>query len=152
MSLERTFVLIKPDGVQRGLVGEIVGRFEAAGLKLIAAKMGTVSQALATEYYSEHRGKPFFEGLVAYVTSGPTVAMVLEGEGAVSAARRLIGATNPAEAAPGTIRGDLGLDISRNLIHGGDSVESATREIGLFFTSEEIQEYRRIDEDWLLGP
>lgn len=146
MSVERTFVLIKPDGVQRGLVGEIVGRFEGKGLKVVAAKMVQVSAELAEEYYTEHVGKGFFSSLIEYVTSGPTFAMVLEGEGGVAAVRALIGATDPAKAEPGTIRGDFGLDISRNLIHGADSFESAKREISLFFTSEEIRRYERIDE------
>lgn len=152
MSVERTFVLIKPDGVQRGLVGEIVGRFEGKGLKVVAAKMVQVSAELAEEYYTEHVGKGFFSSLIEYVTSGPTFAMVLEGEGGVAAVRALIGATDPAKAEPGTIRGDFGLDISRNLIHGADSFESAKREISLFFTSEEIRRYERIDESWLKGP
>lgn len=152
MSVERTFVLIKPDGVQRGLVGEILGRFEGKGLKVVAAKMVRVSKELAGEYYAEHVGKGFFSSLIEYVTSGPTVAMVLEGEGGVSIVRGLIGATDPAKAQPGTIRGDLGLSISRNLIHGADSLESAKREISLFFTPEEVISYVRIDESWLTGP
>ncbi len=152
MGVERTFVLIKPDGVQRGLSGEILGRFEGKGLKLVAAKMVHVSEGLAKEYYAEHVGKDFFSSLVDYVTSGPAVAMVLEGEGAVASVRAIIGATDPSKARPGTIRGDLGLDISRNLIHGADSLESAVREISLFFTPEEIQSYTRSDEAWLTGP
>ncbi len=152
MSAERTFVLIKPDGVQRELVGEIIGRFEAKGLKIVAAKMVQVTEDLAKEYYAEHIGKGFFSSLIEYVTSGPAVAMVLEGEGSVGSVRAIIGATDPAEAQPGTIRGDLGLDISRNLIHGADSLESAKREIALFFKPEEIQKYKRSDESWLTGP
>ncbi len=152
MAPERTFVLVKPDGVQRGLVGEIVRRFERKGLKVVAAKMLQVSEDLARKYYAEHTGKDFFQGLVEYVTSGPAVALILESEGAVKTVRSMIGATDPAKADPGTIRGDLGLDISRNLIHGADGLESAKREIALFFTPKEIQSYSRIDEEWLHGP
>lgn len=148
----RTFVLIKPDGVQRGLVGDIVHRFEERGLKLAAVQMRQVSQELAETYYVEHQGKDFFRPLVAYVTSGPVVAMVWEGPGSVAVARTIIGATDPSEATPGTIRGDYGVDISRNLIHGADSEASAEREIGLFFRPEEILAYTRIDEDWLRKP
>lgn len=149
MTRQRTFVLVKPDGVQRGLVGEILRRFEAKGLKVVAGKLVRVSEERARTYYAEHEGKPFFPGLVAYVTSGPGFAMVLEGEGAVGVARRLIGATDPREAGPGTIRGDLGMDISRNLVHGADSPRSAEREIGLFFSSDELLDYTRLDEAWL---
>ncbi|MFQ5908159.1 MAG: nucleoside-diphosphate kinase [Thermoplasmata archaeon] len=148
----RTFILIKPDGVQRGLVGDIVHRLEKRGLKLVAAQMRDVPKDLAESYYAEHRGKDFFRRLVAYVTSGPVVAMVWEGEGAVAVARATIGATDPAQADPGTIRGDLGVDISRNLIHGADSEASAAREIDLFFQPEEILAYTRMDEDWLREP
>ncbi len=149
MARERTFVLVKPDGVQRSLVGEILRRFEEKGLKVVAARLLRVSEELARAYYAEHEGKPFFPGLVTYVTSGPAFAVVLEGEGAVSVARRLIGPTEPREAEPGTIRGDFGMDISRNLIHGADSLESAEREIGLFFPPEELIEYARLDAAWL---
>ena len=146
---ERTFVLLKPDAVQRGLVGRIVTRFEMRGLKLLGLKMMRVSRKLAESYYAEHRGKPFFDPLMTYITSGPVVAMVLEGEGAVAIVRKMMGKTNSAEAEPGTIRGDFALTIGRNVIHGSDSPESAAREIGLFFTPEELQAYRRIDEAWL---
>lgn len=149
MTGNRTFVLIKPDGVQRRLVGAIIRRFEERGLKLVAMKTQTVSEELAQAYYAEHRGKEFFPRLVAYVTSGPVVAMVWEGQGAVDIARTAIGATDPAEAAPGTIRGDYGVEISRNLVHGADSSASAEREIGLFFRPEELLSYTLIDEDWL---
>ncbi|MFQ5837771.1 MAG: nucleoside-diphosphate kinase [Thermoplasmata archaeon] len=152
MTQERTFVLIKPDGVQRALVGEIIARFEMKGLKLVALKMILVSDRLARKYYAEHVGKDFFPGLVEYVTSGPAVAMVLEGKGAVATVRALMGSTDPAEAQPGTIRGDLGVDISRNLIHGADSLQSAEREIALFFSPEELQDYSRIDDEWLYRP
>ncbi|OGS48910.1 MAG: nucleoside-diphosphate kinase [Euryarchaeota archaeon RBG_16_68_13] len=146
---DRTFVLLKPDAVQRGLVGTIVRRFEERGLKLVGLKLLRVSRSLAETYYAEHRGKPFFEPLMSYITSGPVVVMVLEGDGAVPIVRTMMGATNAAQAQQGTIRGDLALTIGRNLIHGSDSPESARREIGLFFTSEELQAYTRVDEAWL---
>ena len=146
---ERTFVLLKPDAVQRGLVGRIVARFEARGLKLLGMKLLTVPRTLAETYYAEHRGKAFFEPLMAYITSGPVVAMVLEGEGAVAVVRKMMGKTNAAEAEPGTIRGDFALTIGRNMIHGSDGLESAKREIGLFFKADELRAYTRIDEAWL---
>jgi len=149
MAAERTFVLLKPDAVQRALVGEIVGRFERRGLKVVAMKMLRVTRSLGETYYAEHKGKPFFEPLMAYITSGPVVAMVLEGDGAVASVRRMMGKTNSAEAEPGTIRGDLALTIGRNVIHGSDSAESAKREIALFFRGDEIQSYTRVDETWL---
>ena len=147
--MERTFVMIKPDAVQRGLVGEIISRLEKKGLKIVAMKMINVSRELAERHYAEHREKPFFESLVSYITSAPVVAMVVEGKNAVKVVRTLVGATNPQEALPGTIRGDFGMDIGRNVIHASDSLESAEREISLFFKPEEIVEYKRIDEDWL---
>ncbi len=147
--MERTFVMIKPDGVQRGLIGEIISRLERKGLKIVAMKMLNVSKDLAERHYAEHREKPFFQSLVDYITSGPVVAMVVEGKNAVKVVRTLVGATNPQEALPGTIRGDFGMDIGRNVIHASDSLESAEREISLFFKPEEIVEYKRIDEDWL---
>jgi nucleoside-diphosphate kinase len=146
---ERTFVLLKPDAVQRALVGEIVGRFEGRGLKVVAMKMVRVPRSLGETYYAEHKGKSFFEPLMSYITAGPVVAIVLEGDGAVAAVRRMMGKTNSAEAEPGTIRGDLALTIGRNLIHGSDSLESAKREIPLFFKADEIQSYARVDEAWL---
>jgi len=146
---ERTFVLLKPDAVQRALVGQIVGRFEGRGLKIVAIKMLRVPRSHGETYYAEHKGKPFFEPLMSYITAGPVVAMILEGDGAVSAVRRMMGKTNSAEAEPGTIRGDLALTIGRNLIHGSDSLESAKREISLFFKPDEIQAYSRVDEAWL---
>lgn len=147
--MERTFVMIKPDAVQRGLIGKIISRLEKKGLKIVAMKMLSVSKELAERHYAEHREKPFFENLVSYITSAPVVAMVVEGKNAVKVVRTLVGATNPQEALPGTIRGDFGMDIGRNVIHASDSLESAEREISLFFKPEEIVEYRRIDEDWL---
>ena len=146
---ERTFVLLKPDAVQRGLVGEVVHRFEKRGLKIVALRMLRVTRSLAETYYAEHKGKGFFEPLMAYIAAGPVVAMVLEGDGAVAAVRRMMGKTNSAEAEPGTIRGDFALTIGRNMIHGSDSLESAKREIALFFRPDEIQTYTRVDEAWL---
>src|SRR6266705_6055478 len=146
---ERTFVLLKPDAVQRGLIGEILSRFERRGLKVTALKLIRVSRSMAETYYSEHKGKPFFEPLMAYVGSGPVVAMALEGEGAVAVVRKMIGKTNAADADPGTIRGDLALTIGRNVIHGSDSADSAKREVALFFRPDELLSYARIDETWL---
>lgn len=148
---ERTFCLVKPDGVQRGLVGEIVRRFEQRGLQLVALKMTRISRELAEEYYAEHRGKPFFEGLVEYVTSGPSVAMVWDGENAVAIVRKTMGATDPAKAEPGTIRADFGLKIDRNVIHGSDSAESAKREAALFFRAEDVHTYSRPHDTWIHG-
>jgi len=146
---ERTFVLLKPDAVQRGLIGEILSRFERRGLKLTGLKLIRVSRSIGETYYAEHKGKPFFEPLMAYVGAGPVVAMVVEGDGAVAIVRKMMGKTNSAEAEPGTIRGDLALTIGRNVIHGSDSGESAKREISLFFKPDEIHAYTRIDEPWL---
>lgn len=146
---ERTFVLLKPDAVQRGFAGEILSRFERRGLKILGLKLMHVTRSLAETYYAEHKGKPFFEPLISYVTSGPVVAMVLEGDNAVAIVRRMMGKTNAAEAEPGTIRGDFALTIGRNVIHGSDSPDSAKREISLFFKPEELHGYQRIDEAWL---
>jgi nucleoside-diphosphate kinase len=146
---ERTFVLLKPDAVQRALVGEILGRFEGRGLKIVAMKMLRVTRSLGETYYAEHKGKAFFEPLMSYIAAGPVVAMVLEGDGAVAIVRKMMGKTNSAEAEPGTIRGDLALTIGRNVIHGSDSLESAKREIPLFFKADEILPYGRVDETWL---
>ena len=147
---ERTFVMVKPDGVQRGLIGEIVSRFESRGLKLVAGKVMRIDDDLAREHYGEHEDKPFFEDLTDFITSGPVFAMVWEGQDAVAQVRRMMGETDPAESAPGTIRGDFGLDLGRNVVHGSDTEEgSAEREIDLFFDSEELLEYERIDEPWL---
>ncbi|MDI3502420.1 MAG: nucleoside-diphosphate kinase [Archaeoglobi archaeon] len=147
--MERTFLMIKPDGVQRGLIGEIIKRIESKGLKIVAMKMMRVSRELAEKHYEEHRGKPFYEGLISYITSSPVVAMVVEGKNAVQVVRKMIGATDPLEASPGTIRGDFGMEIGRNVVHAADSLKSAEREISLYFSKEEILEYRRIDEEWL---
>jgi len=148
---ERAFALVKPDGVQRGLVGEIVRRFEARGLQLVALKMIRISRKLAEQYYAEHKARPFFPGLVEYVTSGPAVAMLWDGENAVAVLRKMMGATDPAKAEPGTIRADFGLKIDRNVIHGSDSSESAKREAGLFFRPEEILAYERQHDRWIHG-
>src|ERR671938_699549 len=131
--MDRTLILIKPDAFERGLTGEIIARFERKGLKIVALKHMTVQRDQAEEHYAEHKERPFFGELVQFITGGPLVAMVLEGYEAVTAARQVIGATNPLEAAPGSIRGDFGLEVQTNLVHGSDSPESAAREIGLFF-------------------
>ena len=144
--MDRTFVMIKPDGVARGLAGEIISRLEKKGLKLVAARLVMVTEAQVMDQYREHAGKPFFPSLTSYIMSGPCLPMVWEGRNAVAVVRRLIGATNPAEAAPGTIRGDLGLDTGRNLVHASDSPESAAREIGIHFTGKDMVEYRRVEE------
>ncbi len=144
--MDRTFVMVKPDGVQRGLVGEIVSRFEAKGLKLAGAKLELLPEERVVEQYREHLQKPFFPGLAAYIMSGPCFLTVWEGKGAVAVVRSMIGATNPAEAAPGSIRGDFALDIGRNVIHASDSPESAARELGIHFASGELADYSKIDE------
>ena len=144
--MDRTFVMIKPDGVQRGLVGEIVSRFEKKGLKLVAARFEHLPEERVTEQYQEHLTKPFFPSLKSYIMSGPCFLMVWEGRNVVTIARTLIGATNPQEAAPGTIRGDFGIDIGRNVIHGSDSPQSAAREIGIHFRHNEQVTFTRIDE------
>ena len=136
--VERTLVLIKPDAVQRGLAGRILDRFEQRGLTIRAAKLVTVDRQLAEQHYAEHREKPFFGELVEFITSAPTMALVLEGEGAIAVVRTTMGATNPASAAPGTVRGDLALSMPDNLVHGSDSPESAEREIALWFTDDEL--------------
>lgn len=147
--MERTFIMLKPDAVQRGLVGQVIARFEAKGCKLVGMKLMNVDQALAEQHYAEHKGKSFFEPTVSYIKSSPVVAMVWEGKNVVAIARELMGSTNPASANPGTIRGAFGMDISRNVIHGSDSVASAEREISLYFKPEEICEYHKAGEEWL---
>lgn len=147
--MERTFVMVKPDGVQRGLVGEIIRRFERRGLKIVALKMLRISPELAARHYAEHQGKTFFAGLVEYITSAPVVAMVLEGKDCVSLVREMMGATDPGKAAPGTIRGTYGMDIGRNVIHGSDSRASAAREIALFFTEPELCDYSQSLASWI---
>jgi len=147
--VERTLVLIKPDGVQRGLIGPIITRLEQRGLKIVAMKMMRVTPELAHRHYAIHKGKPFFEGLIKHITSAPIVAMVVEGKGAIEVVRRTMGATDPAEAAPGTIRADYALEIGRNLIHGSDSKETAAFEIPLFFSEDEILSYERDVDRWI---
>ena len=139
--MKQTLVLIKPDALERGLVGEIISRLEGQGLKIVAMKMIWVDEALAKRHYAIHEGKPFFEGLVEFITSRPIIAAILEGEDAVAVVRSTMGETDPARSAPGTIRGDLAQDIGRNLIHGSDSEETAEKEIGLFFSKSEILSY-----------
>ena len=136
--MEKTLVLVKPDGVRRGLSGEIISRFEKRGLQLVALKLIQISRAMAEKHYAEHVGKPFFDSLVEFITAGPVVAMVVKGDHAIHAVRTMMGATNPLEAAPGTIRGDFALVMSENVIHGSDGSESASREIDAFFASAEI--------------
>ena len=148
MTVERTFVAIKPDGVQRGLVAEILGRFERKGFKLIGLKQLTPSLELAQKHYGVHRERPFFASLVEFITSGPVVAMVWEGKGVILSARKLIGATKPLEAEPGTIRGDLAIDIGRNIIHGSDGEDTAKFEINLWFNKEELCEWETSDSKW----
>lgn len=147
--MERTYVMVKPDGVQRNLIGNIVSRFEQKGYTLAAAKLVTLSKETAETHYSEHRERPFFGELVSFITSGPVFAMVWEGEGVIKAARQLIGATNPSEAAPGTIRGDLAVNVGMNVVHGSDSPESAEREIAIFFKEEELNDYQKDSNKWI---
>ncbi|KQM10605.1 MAG: nucleoside-diphosphate kinase [Candidatus Methanomethylophilaceae archaeon] len=146
--MERTYLMVKPDGVQRGLCGEIVTRFEKKGLKLVAMKLMVIPKATAEKHYGEHKGKKFYDSLISYITSGPVLAMVWEGENAVSVCRTMMGKTNPQESAPGTIRGDYGMQTGMNLIHGSDSPESAEREIGIFFKTEELVSYERSADRW----
>ena len=148
--MQRTLVLLKPDAVQRGLAGEIISRLERRGLRFVAMKLMRVSKELARKHYAEHVGKPFFDGLVSFITSSPIIAMVVEGEGVVEIVRATMGATSPAAAAPGTIRGDLAVFIGMNLIHGSDSESSAKREIELFFSPDEIVEYSRDVDRWII--
>lgn len=141
--------MIKPDGVQRGLIGRILQRIEEKGFKIVAMKMAVMPVEKAKEHYAEHAGKRFYQDLVDFITSGPSVSLVVEGRGAIAAMRRMNGATNPADAAPGTIRGDFGIETGRNVVHGSDSEASAAREIALHFSESELVGYRRIDEAWL---
>lgn len=147
--MERTLIILKPDAVQRGLAGEILGRFEARGLKIIGMKFMQVSRELAEKHYDVHQGKPFFEGLVNYITSSPVVVIALEGVNAIQAARTTIGATRPQEAAAGTIRGDLALEVGRNLVHGSDSVENGQIEVGNFFQESELFSWKRDTDSWI---
>lgn len=147
--MQRTLVLVKPDGVQRGLAGEVLSRLERRGLKIVGAKMLQVSQELAHKHYGVHEGKPFFAGLVEFITSSPILALAVEGNDAVAAVRQTMGGTNPLEAAPGTVRGDFGQDIGRNLVHGSDSAKNAQAEIALFFAEDELMTYERDGQRWV---
>ena len=146
--MERTFIIIKPDAVQRGLVGEVIARFERRGLKIVAMQFLQVSEELARRHYDEHEGKKFFAGLISYITSSPVVAMVVEGTGAIATVRATVGSTKPAEAAPGTIRADFGLEIGRNLVHASDGAETAAKEIALWF-GENLVSWGRAADPWI---
>ncbi|MGQ9492269.1 MAG: nucleoside-diphosphate kinase [Anaerolineae bacterium] len=147
--MERTLVIIKPDGVQRGLIGEIITRLERRGLKIVAMKMIQMSKELAAKHYAIHKGKPFYEGLVEYITSSPVVVMAVEGNQAIELVRNTMGATNPANATPGTIRADFAVEIGRNLVHGSDGPETAAFELGLFFRADEILSWNRDTDRWI---
>jgi len=149
MTMEKTFVMIKPDGVQRGFIGEIISRFEKKGIKIVAMKMVSVDRKLAEKHYGIHKGKPFFEPTVKYIISSPVIAMVFEGENVINMVRTMMGKTDPQKADMGTIRGDLGQFIGRNIVHGSDGPDTAEFEINLWFKPEEISDYKKIDEDWL---
>lgn len=149
MTVEKTLILLKPDAVQRAIAGEIISRFEKKGLKIVGMKLINVSKELAHTHYAEHKEKPFFSGLVDFITAGPTLSMVVEGDNAIAVVRRLVGATNPQNADPGTIRHDFGMATGRNLIHASDSPASAAREISLFFKKEDIIEYKLVHEKWV---
>jgi nucleoside-diphosphate kinase len=149
--VERTLIIVKPDGVERGLIGEVLRRFEQRGLTVAGLKLIRISPELAARHYAEHQGKPFYPGLISFITSGPVVVGVVEGPGAVSIVRTMMGATNPANAAPGTIRGDFAVNMSYNVIHGSDGVEAAEREIGLYFTPDELFNYSRPTDKWIRG-
>ncbi|MEZ4553776.1 MAG: nucleoside-diphosphate kinase [Dehalococcoidia bacterium] len=147
--MERTLILVKPDAMQRGLAGQILARFERRGLRMVGLRLLKVDRNMAKRHYAEHVGKPFFDGLVNYITSAPIVAAVFEGTNAVAAARQLMGSTRPTEAAPGTIRADFGLEVGRNLVHGSDSVASAKREIDIFFEGQRLASWKRDIDPWV---
>ena len=147
--MERTLVLVKPDGVQRGLVGTVIKRFEDKGLQIAGLKLMHVTEDLAREHYKEHVGKPFFDGLLNFITSSPVAAIAVDGEGAIAIVRNMMGETNPAKAAPGTIRGDFGIDFGLNIVHGSDGLESAERELALFFDRNELIDYDRAIQAWI---
>lgn len=148
--MQRTFILVKPDGIQRGKVGEVISRIENKGLKLVALKMLWMDKTMAETHYGVHKGKPFFNGLVKFITSSPLVAAVFEGKDAVDVVRKLMGETDPVKATPGTIRGDFGLDIGQNIVHGSDSIDNAQKEIALFFKDNETFDYRREIDRWII--
>jgi nucleoside-diphosphate kinase len=147
--MERTLIIVKPDGVQRSLVGDVISRFERRGLRIAGLKLMQITREIAEEHYAEHKGKGFFEGTVQFMTSAPVVVLCLEGPNAIAAARQTMGATRPPQAAPGTIRADLGLDVSRNIVHGSDSPVTAAREVALYFKAEELISYTRAGDVWL---
>lgn len=147
--MEKTFAMIKPDAVQRGLAGQIIARYEAKGLRIAGMKIMNVTEELARKHYAEHVERPFFPGLLAYITSGPVVALVLEGNNAVAEVRKMNGATNPADAACGTIRGDFAQEVGRNVVHGSDSVEAAANEIAIYFAPQEVLDYDYLPNGWL---
>ena len=147
--MEKTYLMVKPDGVQRNLIGEIVARFEKKGFQLVGAKLMTIPNELAQQHYGEHKDRPFFGELVDFITSGPVFAMVWQGENVISSARQMMGSTNPKDAAPATIRGDFGLIVGKNIIHGSDSPASAEREIGLFFKESELVDYSKLVNEWI---
>lgn len=147
--MERTFLMIKPDGVQRGLIGEIVGRFERKGFTLIASKLMTVSKEKAEAHYAEHHGRPYYDDLMSFITSGPVFAMVWQGDQVIAISRQMMGKTNTLEAAPGTIRGEFAVHTNRNIIHGSDSPENAVREINIFFAPEELLDYSKTIQKWI---
>jgi len=147
--MEKTFVMIKPDGIQRRLVGNIIARFEKAGIKIVAMKFLRISKKMAEKHYAIHKGKPFYDGLIKYITSGPVLAMVLEGNNVIERVRKMVGATDPKDAMPGTIRGDYAQEIGRNIVHASDSLKTAQHEIKLWFNEEEIVDYSLTDEKWL---
>ena len=147
--MERTLVLIKPDGVQRGLIGEIIARLERRGLRLVGTKFLQVSQELAETHYAIHQGKPFYDGLIAYITSAPVMAMVWEGPNAIAAVRQTMGATRPTEAAPGSVRHDFALEVGRNLTHASDSIENGQAEVSLWFTDQELVPWKRAIDPWV---
>ncbi len=150
MAGQRTLVLVKPDGVQRGLIGPVIGRIEATGLKIIGMRMLQIDQGLAGRHYAEHAQKPFYKGLVGFITSGPVVAMCIEGPNAIAIVRKLMGSTNPVDAVPGTIRGDLAIDLGRNVIHGSANPADAEREVSLFFGAGDLVDYKRSTESWIV--
>ena len=149
MPNEKTLVLVKPDGVQRGLIGDVIGRLEKTGLKIVGIKLIQINDELAGKHYKEHKDKPFFTGLVKFITSSPVVALVLEGNNAISITRKTMGSTNPVDSPPGTIRGDFAVDLGRNIIHGSANDEDAKREVNLFFEENELCEYIRSNDEWV---
>ena len=149
MSNEKTLVLVKPDGVQRNLIGDVIGRLEKTGLKIVGLKLIKINDELAGKHYAEHKEKPFFEGLVKFITSSPVVALVLEGNNAISVTRKTMGSTNPVDSPPGTIRGDFAIDLGRNIIHGSANDDDAKREVDLFFDKNELCQYSKSNDAWV---